>query len=264
MPDLPFNFRKGIAFDPQVVWGGNLQVIFIVSGYSGVERFAQNCLERVGFAVRLLCAQDEVVDRAERVRPALIILDSLGFDGNGLELCRRIRATPSLSRTPVIFLAAQASEEQRTIGLESGADDYISGELSGLEFVTRVRAVIRRFTRDFPSQSPATLGLPPFSPNAPIKVGDIELDTSGMRVLIRGGEIEITILEFRLMYYLTHYRSRVFTRDQLLDAVWGSHSLNPRCVDACVRRLRRKIEPNVARPIYLKTIRGAGYCFASV
>ena len=238
--------------------------VFIVEGGTGVGDLAQHHLESAGFAVRVFSAGSNVVQRAERVRPALILIDALAPDGVGLDLCARLRATSSLSRTPVILLAAETSVEQRILGLEAGADDYVTGLPSAAEFVARVRAVIRRFARTAGPQSP-------FSPGSlssslilgPIKTGDIELDPSAMRISIRGGDIETTSLEFRLMYYLTHFRSRVFSRDELLDAVWGMQYANPRCVDACVRRLRRKIEPNLARPMYLKTVRGAGYCLAA-
>jgi len=93
-----------------------------------------------------------------------------------------------------------------------------------------------------------------------MRLGDIEIDPGAMRISVRGGEIMTTNLEFHLLYYLLHNQGRVFTRDQLLDAVWGAKYVELRSVDACVRRLRRKIEPDPLRPTYLKTVRGAGYC----
>jgi two-component system alkaline phosphatase synthesis response regulator PhoP len=238
--------------------------VFIVEGGTGVGEVAQHQLELAGFAVRAFSIGSNVVQRAERVRPALILIDALAPGGAALELCSHIRSTSSLARTPVVFLAVETSVEERIAGLEAGGDDFITGMLSGPEFVARVKAVIRRFARTVGLQSPLSLGLLPASlAMGPIKTGDIELDPSAMKIMVRGGEVETTSLEFRLMYYLTHFRSRVFSRDELLDAVWGMQYANPRCVDACVRRLRRKIEPNLARPTYLKTVRGAGYCLAA-
>lgn len=242
-----------------------MELAFVVEGGTGIGRVAQHHLESSDFAVRVLSTGRNVIQQAERVRPAAIMIDAQAAKGRGLELCAQVRATFSLARTPLILLAFDASEEQRIFGLELGADDYITGLHSAPEFVARVRAVIRRLGRTLPWRSNFSLGtLPSFWPaTGPIKSGDIEIDPSAMRVLVRGDEITITSLEFRLMYYLSFNRSRVFTRDQLLDAVWGTQYASPRCVDACVRRLRRKIEPNLTRPTYLKTVRGAGYCLAA-
>lgn len=243
-----------------------MQVVYVVTGGTEVGRLAQRYLEQAGFAVNMLSAESDVIQRAERFNPALIAIDATIANHGGLELCGAIRANRSLARTPVILFADKTSEEERVRGLELGADDYIAQLSSGSEFVARVRAVIRRLARPPRSRRPLAFTHFPSSLErtpAPLKTGDIEIDTSAMRILVRGGEIETTRLEFRLMYYLTHHRTRVFTRDQLLDAVWGTQYANPRLVDACVRRLRRKIEPNRARPTYLKTVRGAGYCLAA-
>lgn len=240
-------------------------LVFVVEGGTEIGRVAQRCLESANFAVRMLSLERNVIQQATQVRPAAILIDAMASKGRGLELCAQIRVTPSLVRTPVILLAVHASEEQRIQGLELGADDYITALHGAPELVARVQAVIRRFSRTSPWQSESSLGtLSSFLPaTGPIKTGDIEIDPSAMRFMVRGDEVEVTSLEFRLMYYLSFNRSRVFTRDQLLDAVWGTQYGSPRCVDACVRRLRRKIEPNLTRPTYLKTVRGAGYCLAA-
>ena len=242
-----------------------MELVFVVEGGTGIGRIAQRYLESANFAVRLLSTERNVIQQAEQVRPAVIMIDASAAKGRGLELCTQVRSTFSLARTPLILLAADASEEQRILGLELGADDYITGLHSAPEFVARAQAVIRRFARTLPWHSELSLGTTPFflPSTGPIKTGDIEIDPSAMRILVRGDEIAITSLEFRLMYYLSFNRSRVFSRDQLLDAVWGTQYASPRCVDACVRRLRRKIEPNLTRPTYLKTVRGAGYCLAA-
>lgn len=242
-----------------------MQPVFVVEGGTGVGRVVQHFLESSNFVVRMLSIESDVAQRAERALPSIFIIDALALGHSGLELCGRLRAIRSLSRTPVVLVALEASEEDRIFGLESGADDYITGLDSPREFVARVRAVIRRFERVSGLQSAVSLGvLPPLAAmTTALRTGDIELDPYAKRILVRGDEVEITNLEFRLMYYLTFHRSRVFSRDELLDAVWGAQYASPRCVDACVRRLRRKIEPNQTRPTYLKTVRGAGYCLAS-
>jgi len=241
-----------------------VQLVFVVGSETKVVQFAQYHLQLAGFAVRVLSAEDDFIKRAQRVCPSLIVIDSTSPNVDDLGLCRRLRANCSFERTPVLLLASDASEQQRIVGLEAGADDYLSFLPSGREFVARSRALMRRFARIPSLQQPLDTAMNFLNADSlPIRAGDIELDTSAMKVLIRGEEIETTTLEFRLIYYLSHNRTRVFTRDQLLDAVWGGLELNPRCVDACVRRLRRKIEPDYANPTYLKTIRGAGYCLAA-
>ena len=178
----------------------------------------------------------------------MILLDIMLPGGDGLELCRRIRQTGALAMIPVIFLTAKASESDKIMGLELGADDYIPKPFSSRELVARVRAVLRRFER-------------PLAP-AVVKAGDIEIDSGAMTLSVRGNLTQTTATEFRLLEYLARHPGRVFTRDQLLDAVWrDTHYVTPRSVDVYVRRIREKIEPDPENPRYLKTVRGAGYRF---
>src|SRR5581483_7741314 len=189
-----------------------------------------------------------VIGEAEHARPALFLLDIMVPGNDGLELCRRIRQTPTLAMTPVIFLTAKSGEADRVLGLDLGADDYIPKPFSPRELVARVRAVLRRFER-------------PLAP-AIVKAGDIEIDSGGMTLTVRGVLTQTTATEFRLLEYLARHPGRVFTRDQLLDAVWrDTHYVTPRSVDVYVRRIREKIEENADEPRYLKTVRGAGYRF---
>src|SRR5260370_10741978 len=201
----------------------------------------------------------DVIERVEQLHPSLVIIGITMSRGRALELCRGSRLDRTLARTQLILLAASTSEEERVLGLESGADDYIAESSSGREVVARVRAVMRRFARQEPHSrlshiSPPLLQSLVGALSAPIRTGDIEIDTTAMRISVRGSEIE-----FRFLYYLAQNQARVFTREQLLDAVWGSPYVELRSVDACVRRLRRNIELVPLRPIYLRTIRGAGY-----
>ncbi|MGP0019155.1 MAG: response regulator transcription factor [Candidatus Sulfotelmatobacter sp.] len=233
----------------------------IMEHESKIGRLAADVLQQEEFGVLALPMTTDTIPDVERLRPSLVIIETASARGSSLGLCLAIRRTG----TPVILLSANASEEERILGLDSGADDYITESSSGREIVARVRAVLRRFTRRDPrDRMPRTQ--PPFAhpatgtliPN--MMTGDIEVDPSAMRVSVRGSEVETTNLEFRFLYYLVHNQGRVFTRDQLLDKVWGAHNhVELRSVDACVRRLRRKIEPDPVRPSYLKTVRGAGY-----
>ena len=184
----------------------------------------------------------------EGQRPALFILDIMVPGKDGLELCRQIRQIPVLAATPVIFLTAKSGEADRILGLELGADDYIPKPFSPRELVARVKAVLRRFER-------------PLS-QAPVKIGDIEIDPGAMTLAVRGNPVTTTATEFRLLDYFARHIGRVFTRDQLLDSVWRDTAyVTPRSVDVYVRRIREKIEPDPENPRYLKTVRGAGYRF---
>ena len=224
------------------------QTIFAVEDDTDISRLVRHHLEAAGYVVKTFPSAAGVVAEAEKQAPSLFLLDIMLPGGDGLELCRRIRQTQGIAMTPVIFLTAKASESDKVIGLELGADDYIPKPFSTRELVARIRAVLRRFERP----------LPP----AIVKAGEIEIDSGGMTLTVRGQLTQTTATEFRLLEYLARHPGRVFTRDQLLDAVWrDTHYVTPRSVDVYVRRIREKIEANPEEPLYLKTVRGAGYRF---
>jgi len=207
-------------------------------------------LEAAAFDVRTFATASQVLADAERDRPALFLLDIMVPGGDGFELCRRIRQSRSLAMTPVIFLTAKSGEADRVLGLELGADDYIPKPFSPREMVARVKAVLRRFER-------------PLTPDV-VSTGDIQIDSAAMILTVRGHQVATTATEFRLLDYLARHPGRVFTRDQLLDAVWRDTAfVTPRSVDVYVRRIREKIEKDPEEPRYLRTVRGAGYRFES-
>jgi two-component system phosphate regulon response regulator PhoB len=224
------------------------QTIFAVEDDTDISRLVRHHLEAAGYGVRSFPSAAGVIAEGEKQPPALFVLDIMLPGGDGLELCRRIRQTPALAMIPVIFLTAKTTESDKIIGLELGADDYIPKPFSPRELVARVRAVLRRFER-------------PLAP-AVVKAGDIEIDSGGMTLTVRGALTQTTATEFRLLEYMARHPGRVFTRDQLLDAVWrDTHYVTPRSVDVYVRRIREKVEANPDEPRYLKTVRGAGYRF---
>ncbi len=224
------------------------QTIFVVEDDADIARLVRHHLEAAGYAVRSFSSGAGVLATAEKEPPSLFVLDIMVPAGDGLELCRRVRESQRLASTPVIFLTAKSSEADRVIGLELGADDYITKPFSPRELVARTRAVLRRFER-------------PLTP-AVVKVGDIEIDAGAMTLAVDGHPVTTTATEFRLLYHFARHLGRVFSRDQLLDAVWRDTSyVTPRSVDVYVRRIREKIERDPENPRYLRTVRGAGYRF---
>ena len=181
--------------------------------------------------------------------PDLLLLDLMLPKMPGLEICREIRRDSSLNRIPILMLTARGEEADRVVGLEMGADDYVTKPFSPRELVARVKALLRRTE-------------PVAEVERPIEVGKLQIDPSSYKVTRAGKPLTLSTLEFRLCYFLASRPNRVFSRDQLLDAVWGNDRfVTPRSVDVYVRRLREKIESDPEHPSYLKTVRGAGYMF---
>jgi two-component system phosphate regulon response regulator PhoB len=213
-----------------------------------ISRLVQYHLEAAGFTVRAYMTVGSIVADAERQPPAVFLLDIMVPGGDGLDLCRRLRKNALLSTVPIIFLTARAAENDRVTGLELGADDYITKPFGTRELVARVKAVLRRFER-------------PTTPSV-VKFESVEIDAHAMQLRVNGEVVTTTATEFRLLDYLARHPGRVFSRDHLLDAVWGdARFVTPRSVDVYVRRIREKIEADAETPRYLKTMRGAGYRF---
>lgn len=225
--------------------------VFVVEDDADIARLVRHHLEAAGYRVRVYSTTHAVLADALRERPALLLLDIMVPGGDGIELCRQIRQSgESLRGTPIVFMTARTSEADRIRGLEIGADDYITKPFSPRELVARVKAVLRRCE----------------SPPVPtvIRAGDLEIDALAMVLTVRGAVITTTATEFRLLHYLARHAGRVFTRDQILDAVWKDTAfVSPRSVDVYVRKLRSKIEVDPEQPRYLRTVRGAGYRFES-
>ncbi len=221
------------------------QLIFVLEEDTQVCELARHCLEEAGYNV-LTFATPNVIQEAADKHPSLMLISMMMRDGNGLDLCRRIRESHALAKTPVVFLIPEYAEEHRALALESGGDDCIVKPFSPRELVARVQAVLRRFS--------------PIRGRSQAESADLVIDSLAMKLSVRGTEVPTTSLEFRLIEYLARHRGQVFTRDLLLDAVWGDMQfVTPRSVDACIRRIREKIEPDRTSPTYLKTIRGVGY-----
>lgn len=184
----------------------------------------------------------------ESERPDLVILDVMLPEIDGLDLCRWIR---SKWNVPVVMLTALGTESDRIVGLELGADDYITKPFSPRELVARVRAVLRR-------AQPAT----DHAPQDRIAVGELEIDAAKREVRSAGADVVLTAKEFDLLWFLVSHPRHVFTRDQLMDRVWGYQSASDTgTVTVHMRRLREKIEDDPSRPRHLQTVWGVGYRF---
>ena len=222
--------------------------IFVVEDDADISRLLRHHLESAGYTVRVFSSVTGVISAAFNDRPVLFLLDIMLPGRDGLDLCREIRSTSVLAGVPIIFLTAKAGELDRVLGLELGADDYITKPFSPRELVARVKAVLRRFERMLPSVR--------------LEAGDLVIDTDTMTLTVRGNTVTTTATEFRLIEYFARHAGRVFTREQLLDAVWRDTAfVTPRSIDVYVRRLREKIERDPEQPLMLRTVRGAGYKF---
>jgi DNA-binding response OmpR family regulator len=186
------------------------------------------------------------IDLCRRERPDLVILDIMLPDSDGLEICKAIRSHPELANIPVIFLTARATETDRIVGLELGANDYIVKPFF-------VRELIARIKIQFRSQG---------QPARSLKAGSLELDRNACRVYLAGEELTLTATEFRLLEFLMSRPGVVFSREQLLNAVWGhDRAVTDRTVDVYVLRLRQKVERDPANPHSIRSVRGFGYSF---
>lgn len=203
-------------------------------------------LEKEGFSVVGAQSGRGVLDLCRRERPDLLLLDIMLPDSDGLDICKSIRQHPELAHIPVIFLTARASETDRIVGLELGANDYIVKPFFVRELIARVKIQFRGQT----------------TANRVLKAASLELDRSSCEVRLDGAALTLTATEFRLLEFLMSRPGVVFSREQLLDAVWGhDRAVTDRTVDVYILRLRQKIESDPANPFLIRSVRGFGYSF---
>ncbi len=225
-----------------------MKTILVVDDEPKIVKLVRDYLERAGFAVRVASDGKSALSLARTERPDLIVLD-LGLPQmDGLDVTRELR---KLSNVPIIMLTARSEESDKLIGLELGADDYITKPFSPKELVARVRVVFRRMETYAANTSEI------------IRAADLTLDVARMRVMAQDREIkELTPTEFTLLAALTRSPGRVFTRTQLLDALHGvAFESYERAIDAHIKNIRHKIEPNPPEPRYILTVYGIGYKF---
>ncbi len=203
-------------------------------------------LEKEGFSLAGSQTGRGAIDLCRRVRPDLVLLDIMLPDSDGLDICKGIRNDTELSQTPIIFLTARASETDRIVGLELGANDYIVKPFFVRELIARIKLQFRTQT----------------APARTLKAGNVELDRSSCQVKLSGEPLALTATEFRLLEFLMTRPGVVFSREQLLNAVWGQdRAITDRTVDVYILRLRQKIEQDSAAPRLIHSVRGFGYSF---
>lgn len=214
-------------------------------------------LESNGFRVLTAESGEEGLEILKKEAVDLVLLDIMLPGIDGMEMLKRIRKNPDTAELPVIMLTAKSEEINKVLGLEVGADDYISKPFGIYELVARVKAVLRRSERSkvvVPAEEDA---------DEIISIDKIVINNTTHEVMVDGKTVELALKEFELLYVLAKHRSRVFSRETLLDKIWGyEYAGETRTVDVHIRNLRKKIEEDDNKPKYIKTVRGVGYKFS--
>ncbi len=223
--------------------------ILVVEDEASFSDALSYLLGREGFDVRVADTGDGAIAEFDRHGADLILLDLMLPGLSGTEVCRQIRQR---SNVPVIMLTAKDSEVDKVVGLELGADDYVTKPYSTRELVARIRAVLRRQGEDFAD----------IAANGILSVGPVRMDIERHIVNVNGAQVQLPLKEFELLEFLIRNSGRVMTRSQLIDRVWGSDYFgDTKTLDVHIKRLRAKIEADPANPIFIQTVRGLGYKF---
>ncbi len=222
--------------------------ILIVDDETDLVELVSYNLKKEGFAVDSATDGESALKKIRREGFDLLVLDLMLPGIQGLEMCRIIRNDQKTAGLPVIMLTAKGEEVDKILGLEIGADDYITKPFSPKELIARVKAVLRRTEKKIVSGR--------------IVINDIEIDRERYTLTIKGKPVRLSATEFKLLLFLAERRGKVFSRGQLLDAIWQEEAfVEPRTVDVHIRRLREQIEKDPSEPRYIKTMRGIGYYF---
>ena len=223
--------------------------ILLVDDEQAVQTLLTYPLRKEGYEVVGAVDGQEALDRFSEQRFDLVVLDVMLPKLDGIEVCRRLRTR---SQVPIIMLTAKGDEADKVVGLEIGADDYITKPFSVREFRSRVKAALRR----------GSMGGRGAAAQAPISAGEMEIDFERRATQVRGEPVQLTYVEFEILAALASAPGRVFNREMLLEHVWGDSTYrDPRTVDVHIRHLREKVEVDPKRPEYLFTVRGVGYRF---
>lgn len=220
--------------------------ILVVEDEKEIADLIAYTLEKENFQIDIAFDGNEALKKLKENQYDLLILDLMLPHIQGLEICRFVRNHPSMKKTGIIIVTAKAEEFDRVIGLEMGADDYVTKPFSPRELIARVKALLRRINTEKEDNI--------------ITIGDLVIDKEKYLVTIRGEPIKLSATEFKILLYLAERPNKIFNREHILDAVWGQDIyVDPRTVDVHIRRLRMKIEKDPENPEYIKTMRGIGY-----
>lgn len=223
-----------------------MKKIALIEDDSDLYSLLKYNLEKEGYILVGSQTGKGAIELCRREKPDLILLDIMLPDSDGLDICKGIRSHSELAHIPVIFLTARASETDRIVGLELGANDYIVKPFFIRELIARIKIQFRGTQ----------------SAGKALKAGGLELDRQSCRVKLNGGTLSLTATEFRLLEFLMSRPGVVFSREQLLDSVWGhDRAVTDRTVDVYILRLRQKIEPEATNPTFIRSVRGFGYSF---
>jgi two-component system alkaline phosphatase synthesis response regulator PhoP len=225
--------------------------ILVVEDEPDIRELVRYNLEHAGFRVVEAEDGEAALHQVRTERPALVVLDLMLPEGDGLEICRILRGERDTAALPIVMLTAKAGEVDRVLGLEFGADDYVTKPFSPRELVARVRAVLRR------SETPE-----PDRPAAVFDRGRLKINFDSHEAWLDGKSLDLSLREFELLKFFVRNPNRVYDRLTILDLVWGNDTyVEPRTVDVHVRRLRLLIERDPANPDLIQTVRGVGYKF---
>jgi DNA-binding response OmpR family regulator len=222
------------------------QRILVVEDDPRIADLVTRNLAAAGYECHIAVDGPQAITEFARLKPALVVLD-IGLPGlDGLEVTRRLRKE---SAVPILLVTARSAESDKVLGLEIGADDYVTKPFSTAELVARVRTLLRRWTGSLSEHA--------------IEIGEIRIDPARRVVERAGTALDLTTLEFDLLYFLAARPGRVFSRDALMEQVWGADRVvDDRSIDSLVSRVRRKLEVDPAKPRWLQTVWGAGYRFS--
>jgi two-component system, OmpR family, alkaline phosphatase synthesis response regulator PhoP len=225
--------------------------VLIVEDEADIRELMRYNLEREGFAVEEAADGPQALDKVARRVPDLMVLDLMLPGMPGLQICRQMRAGPSTARLPILIVTAKGTEVDKVLGLEMGADDYVVKPFSPRELVARIKALLRRANPQIEPES-----------GGGYERGRLRIDFGTYQVFVEGNKRELALREFELLKFFVQHPMRVYTREQLLDMVWGRDTfVEPRTVDVHVRRLRQHIERDDANPELILTVRSVGYRF---
>ena len=227
------------------------QKILVVEDEPDISKLVSYNLAQERFKVLTAEDGEQALKVIQREKPSLVVLDLMLPGLSGMEVCKILRDRPETAKLPILMLTAKASETDRVVGLEMGADDYLAKPFSPREMVARVRAILRRANNAAHAEAPPAYDR-----------GGLKIDFTTYEVFVRGRTVKLTLKEFELLRFLVQNPNRVLSRDQLLDRVWGGETfVTPRTVDVHIRRLRKAIEKDDSKPKWILTLRGVGYKF---